>query len=144
MAKLTDVLVDESAAREGVWIEWVHGIRLRIAAATGPKYDTAYHRQVVPALLKLPAKKRRSGAAVMDLSLEVVARHCLIGWENLEDDDGQAIPYSPEKAVELCKLSSALYRTVYAQAVNDENYMAATLAEYGDLDDEEEEAPEGN
>lgn len=142
MVKLSDVLTDDTAAREGVWIDWVHGIRLKVAQAGGPKYDAAYHKQVLPGLAKLPAK-RRTGAAVMEASRDLVARHCLIGWEHLEDEDGNTIPYSPEKAVELCRLSTPLYTTVYAQAVNVENYMVGTLSADAE-GDEEEGTIEGN
>lgn len=147
MVKLNEIRVDTDAAQAGVWIDWLYGIRLQVASASGPKYDAAYHRKVLPALLRLPSKKRTEAA--LDLSLEVVARHCLVGWENIEDDEtGEPIPYSPAKAVELCKLSRPLYEAVYAQAVDKTNYLAGTLAAEAEDDEPgdapEEESAEGN
>ena len=34
---------------------------------------------------------------------EAIAHTIVLGWRNLEDDNGNSIPYSPEKALEFLK-----------------------------------------
>ncbi len=43
-----------------------------------------------------------SGARLLDeITTRCLAETILLGWANLDDDDGNPIPYSPEKAYEI-------------------------------------------
>lgn len=110
MVKLSQFKSDLDKERLGVWITFAEGIRFRVARMGNAQYVAASRE-----LLKPHRDRIRRG--VMDeeeierLSLSAIAEHILTGWENIDDDAGNAVPYSPAKAAEI--LGDPQYRDVY-------------------------------
>ena len=100
MTSLKLIKQDLGRASLGVWVEHPLGYRFRVARMGNDSY-----RAAVEKLLKPHRDEIRRGvlsdAKIEELSREAVATHILTGWENIEDDDGNAIPYSPAKAAEV-------------------------------------------
>jgi hypothetical protein len=87
------------------WVELPHGVRLRVAPIT----------TVVVAAAQASARKRafellgkeeipeqenlRRGVALM-LTIQALGRECIRAWENVVDEDGAAVPITPE-AIEI-------------------------------------------
>ncbi len=107
--------------QEGVWVD-AGGLKLRIARMGNPKYNE-YARQ----LGKPHAMQIRHGAGdaakvLEDVIKKAMARHVLLGWENLEDDAGSPIPYSEAKAMELLTGFPDFYRMVLEFAQEAEHF----------------------
>lgn len=136
MVKLKSLRVDPAAEAEGVFLEYVSGFRLRIASTATRKFRDAMEAAMLPYRELIRAdvgkdKEHRKFTEQMraDLLREVVAVHVLIGWEGLEDDEGQPVPYS--KAAALALLSDPgmhrLLTWIEAAAANEDVYRAERL-----------------
>ena len=100
MAKLSAIKADMRKVEEGRWETYSAGIQLRIASTSSIAYRRARND-----ILKPYMRGTRSRAIdpdrVIELLKPAVARYLLLDWRNIEDDNGKAIKYSPEKAMEF-------------------------------------------
>jgi len=100
MVRLSELKTDENLENEGVWVTLPSKIRLKIGRSGSEAWKREYgkiHRE--------RARGFRQGKVPDDLLeeivLEAMARTILLGWENIEDDNGLPIPYSVENARKL-------------------------------------------
>jgi len=123
MAKITEIRTDMEKAENGVLVDYAAGIKLRIASINGAKYKKHRSRLLKPHLRQVRTKKL-SADEVLEIIKPAVANHVLVGWENLEDEAGNEIPYTPEKALEFLKdpTLSDLYNFVLEIAGENEVY----------------------
>ena len=122
MARLRDFKVDADKETKGVWCDVGEDLRLLIAGA-----DNAEYRKYRDHLLQQVARHARSKQAaekIEDITMRAMARHVLLGWENLDDDNGEPIPYSHEKALGVLRESRELY-TIVAGYANDQALFRA-------------------
>jgi len=128
MAKITSIMTDLNKGESGVWVDYAEGIKLCIAGIN----NTAYKKKR-NLLMKPYLKQVRSKALTSDEVLEIikpaVAEHLLVGWKNLEDENGAPIAYSPEKALEFFKnpALSDLYQFVLETAGENDVYRQELL-----------------
>ncbi len=100
-----------------------------ILAATSrnnQKYNVALEKAVKPFknnLKDLPNEK------AFDLYLKVFIDTVLKGWRNIQDKNGQGIPYSKETAYELFKKLPRLYDKLTADAADIETFKEAVREE---------------
>ena len=102
MASIESIKTDVKLEVDGKWVEYVFGIRLKIARAGNSAYNEAMRNLVDP----IKAEIREEKLTIEDfaeLLLTVRAKTVLLGWENIEDKEGKCITYSPEKAEEFFK-----------------------------------------
>jgi hypothetical protein len=100
MAKLSSIKTDLSKVADGVWVTYGDtDIELLIASTESRPYKRARDRLMKPHLRQV--RKRMTGEEILDVIKPAVAKHILLDWRNLQDDDGQLISYSPEKAMEF-------------------------------------------
>lgn len=136
MVKLKSLRVDPAAEAEGVFLEYVPGLRLRIASTATRRFRDAMEAAMLPYrdLIRADqgkdkAERKFTDQMRTDLLREVVAEHVLVGWEGLEDDEGEAVPYS--KAAALALLSDPgmhrLLSWIEAAAANEDVYRAERL-----------------
>lgn len=129
MAKLTRFRTDQNAELKGTWIPIGDGAELLIARLGNKDYlefmqKNAKHLR--PAL--------RSGIATSNTELEelvrkAVARHVLLGWKNVEDEDGHPLAYSVSTAEKLLVDLPDFYKLVLEEAQNAENFRQQTIEE---------------
>ena len=109
--KFSNFVMDPSKETQGVWVEAGAGLRLKIARAT----NRAYRDELVK-LTKPHAAAIRTNSLNIELAekltREAAAKHIIHGWENLEDDNGNLIPFSHEKAAELFEKSPDFLKLV--------------------------------
>lgn len=117
MAKLSLLRSDAKKETEGVWVEWEHGVSLLIARLNNPGFQAR-----VRVLTAKHTKEIRSGSfpdeEMEGVSKSAMAHHVLLGWKNIEDEDGKPLEYSNEKALELLNEPDLrdMYQFVLTQA----------------------------
>jgi len=136
MVKLKSIAVDPKAESEGVWLEYVAGFKVKVASTATRAFRDAMEAAMLPyrELIRADQGKEKGERKFTDemrtqVLREVVAKHVLVGWEGLEDDDGQPLPYSPERALELLS-DPAMHRLVSwleTVAASEEVYRAERL-----------------
>jgi len=94
------IKTDVSKETDGTWVPFVLGIELKIARAGNPKYKECIRKLVEPV-----TKEIRNETATLedfaDILIKVRAKTILLDWKNLDDKDGNPIPYSSVKAEEF-------------------------------------------
>lgn len=116
--RISKIKTDLAAETNGVWVPYEGGSRLLIARIGNPEYEQA--------VLKLSEPYgqgfRQDADAMRQVTREAMARHILLGWEGIEDDDGVSIPYSFETALKFLTEYRDFYRHVMTEAMNRENF----------------------
>ena len=97
MGSLNAVRMDMDKAAEGVFVDYAEGIRIKIASSNSASYKEARRR-----LLSGQRKTRGrmpSGEQVLDLLKPAIAKHLVLDWEGLTDDNDTEIPFSYDTAL---------------------------------------------
>lgn len=127
--KLSSFVTDTSLEQEGVWVDIGDGAEIRVARAGNPEHEALLRK------LRKPHEKRfRSGEIPPDLAksiaVEAMARHILLDWRGITEDDGTPIPYSYENAKRLLGLRD--FREMVAEiAMEAETFRAQEIREAG-------------
>jgi len=100
MGRITEIMADMEKVEKGQWVPFAAGIRLCIANINNAKYRQA-RKAILGKHLRSTRARKLEPDDVLDLLKPAVARHILVGWENLQDEAGCTIDYSPEKALEF-------------------------------------------
>lgn len=97
MANIERIKTDESKETSGVWVDYILGIRLKIARSRNPKYQEELRNLVDPKTKDIREEKL-DVQVFADLLNTVRARTILLGWENIDDKGGNPIPFSIEQS----------------------------------------------
>ena len=120
MAKLSQLKTDKKKEIEGVLIDYDLDVKLLVASVNNPKYKE--HRTE---LLRPYMQAIRSGKDDVDVVEHIkpaIARHLLIGWQNITDDKGRTIEYSEKAALELLNELPDMVNLILAAASNKDQY----------------------
>jgi hypothetical protein len=101
MAKMSKFRLDIETVERGRWVDWRDGVRLLIASVDSPAYVRAsreYFRENREACAEAFGEDQNT-RALFDALRPVFAKTILLGWEGIDDEDGNPIPYSPENAL---------------------------------------------
>lgn len=109
--KLSTIRLDPELCDRGVWVNYVGDVRFLIARAGNPQYEEAV-RRIYSDRLGLGAPPDEDDVNVWDRTAkQAIAEAVLLGWENVTDDAGIPIPYTPEYALGL--FLDPFYREIY-------------------------------
>lgn len=112
---------------EGRWFDLKLGARIKLS-----RYGNKNARKFREMLLKPYASQKIRGELPDEVEDEItrkVLANCVIqGWENIEID-GEAVEYSPEKALELLEMSEDFGVMVLRLSGQMENYLDANYLE---------------
>ena len=120
-----------NAAKEqnGVWVDIGEGAKLLVA-----RVNNSHYRSVLLRRSKPVAAQMRTGTLPEDKARAILeqcyADAILLDWEGLEDDDGNALEYSKEQALELLRMKD-FFEMVENFAMNAELYREEQLNEMG-------------
>jgi len=126
MARLNKFLTDKSKEKDGVWVDADEGLRLKIRRSGNPDYNNFIRERSKG----LGRALRHSAKGIEELSKvtkQGASKFVLVGWENLEDENGNAIPFSPEKALEIFELSQDFFEMVMEFANDRQNFSVEEL-----------------
>jgi len=104
-------------------VEFELGIRLKIARARNVAYLESMRKIMEPRRKTI----REGGMEIeelQDLLKQVQAKTVLLGWENIEDKDGESIAYSSDQALAFFNDPELrdFYTFVVTQSENMENF----------------------
>lgn len=130
--------VNTAKVEGGAWVGDIPDmgdLRLRVRGINNARY-----RRLQQELINaVPRSERRKGRldpeAIDNVTATCLLRTVLLGWENLECEDGRPVPFSEEQA--KVYLTDPAYRAFYDAVV-----YAATIV--GEDDAEADKADEGN
>lgn len=126
--KISALKTNRQSEVEGIWVDGPEGLRLKVARMGNPKYQAAVRRIGKPHARQL-RQLTADTAIVEDVSKRAVAETILLGWENLQDNDGKDIPYSSQKAYELFNEVPDFYTMVCEYASDVQLYRDDAMQE---------------
>jgi len=96
MPTLKEFMTDPELEKAGRWVEWLGGIRLRVARWGNPAFEAELERLREPHI-----KEHRNGTLPTELAEEITKRAAastiLLDWANIQDEETlEDLPYSPE------------------------------------------------
>lgn len=138
MGKLSAFRSDPKRESEGVWVDYEdpelvkNPIRFKICSVNRPEYQEELRRQLRPHRKKLRrGVDKIPGEVLRDAQQKAASKWLLTDWENMEDDQGQPIPYSHQTAFEI--LSDPRYTStwyfVFGVANDEGEYLEEQLEE---------------
>ena len=103
MAKLSIFRSNKEAELNGTWTQIGHGMELLIARIGNKNYQQFLqkHGKALRPALKHGISSAQTSEELETLVRKAVAKHVLLGWKNVEDEDGNPLQYSPELAEKL-------------------------------------------
>lgn len=126
MAKISQ-FKSTSAEVEGVWVDAGAGLRLKIARAGNAAYEKILTRLTRPHIQRI-RQNTFPDDEMKKLVWQAMGEAVLLDWENLDDEDGNPIPYSAEKATELITEHKD-FRDMVAAYAQDATLFKAQLEE---------------
>ena len=118
---ITRFKTDETLEKEGVWVDAGGGLRLKVARSSNYNYEEDLRKLGKPYVRQI-----RLGTVdnetIEKISIKAFAKHVLKDWENLEDEKGNEILYSPAKAEELLLEYRDFYKLVQEFAQEQDLY----------------------
>lgn len=121
MAKLSSLKNNVAAEVAGVWVPYAAGIEVKIARLGNPKYE-AYLRKLSAPHTRQLRDGELDNTVAEELTKRAMARHILLDWRGMEDDDGNEMVYSEQLAFEV--LSNPEYRDFYRDIMEMANKRA--------------------
>lgn len=118
----------EAVEKEGVWLEYENGVRIRVARAGGSnrRYLKAVERR-----FRTYRRRIQTGTmaveAVTKILVEIFADTVILGWESVTDRDGNPIPFTRENCIRVMTDLPALFDDVQQQAANYELFLENIL-----------------
>ena len=101
MAKISKYRCDPEKEQKGVWVEWEEDMELLIARMHNDAMQEYIRQQTIKqGNVRTLRRKNFTDEEMEDLTRQAIGRHVLLGWKNIQGDDGEDIPYSVEQAVE--------------------------------------------
>lgn len=122
---INQMRTNRDAENEGVWIDYEGGLRLKIARLQNEAHEQFMleKRRQVQTKKRVGADADISRAVIKELTIESMARHILLDWDNMVEG-GKRIEYSVEEATRLLTEVPEFYRLVEEESMNIENFRA--------------------
>ena len=100
MAKLLSLKTDPEKESEGGWVPYQIGVELKIGRIGNTAFAECVRRLSEPHLKELRTN-RLPEDVLEDITREAVAKHILMDWKNIEDDDGKPFKYTQKRAEDI-------------------------------------------
>ena len=122
---IENAFADPEAEKEGVWIDYRGGSKIKIARLGNSKF-----RRLQSAKLKPHLRKYREGTLDDELETnilcEVIAKTVLLGWEGF-DKGGKPLKYSEKAATDLLIEHMDFRNDIVDLATKEENFFAEVV-----------------
>ncbi len=129
---ISNFALDKDAVRAGIWMDIADGLRLRVARISSPDFEAHMRRTN-----KNAGAMKRFRQSILESDedtllettiMEGMAKHILLDWENLQEDDGVTpIVYSWEKALSLFQDYPEFYKIVVQCATDYDGYRKSDV-----------------
>jgi len=97
--KFSNIKTNKTMEQDGVWVQYEGNIRLKLCRLNNPAARAYSEDLRRPHARELKKVRDLNNPVLRELMRRVAARHVLVGWENIQDDNGKEILYSEEQAL---------------------------------------------
>lgn len=97
--KLSKIKKDVAASEAGVWVNKVlDDLDVKICSAGNRKYLDCLRQLMKP---YQRSYKSMDDSVFLEIQNKAISKFILVDWRNLQDEEGNEIPYSSDKAYEI-------------------------------------------
>lgn len=128
---LAGLKVDETKAKEGILFDFMGGSKLLIAKgneSAHARYISNYYKEHETEISK---DTEDSDKVAQKGFVEAAARHRLIGWEGVVDENGEEVPYSVEQAEEYLSIDE-IFEFVQSKVNDRSNWRVNSTQQMGE------------
>lgn len=131
--RISQTKTDKSLETDGVWVKIRYGVEVKVARTGNPRAEAWRARLSWDdrRLLDNPDLQKGREERVVELVIDAIAETVLLDWRNIEDDDGNPIPWSVAKARELLKEHDWFLQDVNEAATTRETFFQSEVQETG-------------
>ena len=103
MPTLEHLMVDKDKMKQGVLKEFTPFLGVTVKLLIGSSNSPDYLKESAQLIRDRLAEIRNDGTGKVEREtlLPAIAKHLLLGWENIDDEKGNPIPYSYESALKI-------------------------------------------
>lgn len=128
---LAGLKVDEDKAKNGIAFDFMGGCKLIIARGGSKGYNSYIATFFKENEKALTANNEAADALGQKGFIEAAARHLLVGWEGVVDEEGNEVPYSVEAAEGYLAIDE-IYEFVKGKADEREHWRISATQKLGD------------
>lgn len=128
MPKLSQFSFDPRAETEGVRVHLGEGLYVVVGRVNSPRFVEAMRKHSGPYKFEMD-RNTLSEDVAQKILVKVYAETILLGWENMQDEAGQDIPYSREAARKAMEDYPEFFNMVKDAASRMELFRSAERAE---------------
>jgi len=131
---LTSLTIDESVSKNGVWVDFLGGSRLKIASTQSNAYKALLARMYKQNRLQLDDSNPNNFKLIQEITAKAMASVILLDWEgiNWPDEAGnliENIPYTKERGEKALAAADQLREFVSEQAGKANLFKDAVIEE---------------
>lgn len=130
MVKLSALRTDLNKENKGVWVDWVAGVRFKIARMNNDAFDAFIIERQKASIGRLRKKKQGTDEEKEAMMYEAIARTVLLDWEGVEDEaTGEPLKYTPERGIAALSdpEQKDMFRFIVRSAGDSDNYRQEFL-----------------
>jgi len=128
--KISSLKTDKLKEEEGGWVTFGADLMVKIARMDNINYLSCLRKLSKGHISQI---RLNDDPKTIDLiesfRRKAMARHILLDWKNMEDDEGKTIQYSYEKALELFESIPEFYRGVIELSSDATNFKVEERSE---------------
>lgn len=127
MLNLKKITLDEGLAEAGTWFTFMEGAELLIASGHSRKYKADLAKLVRKYKTELDTEDDSANERGRQIFAETMAKHVLLDWKGIGDDDGNAVAYSWEIGKDALLNSPVLREFVEKKALSVEDFSQSVV-----------------
>ncbi len=114
---------DENKEREGSWMPYAEGLRVKLARLNNPKVQAYYRRAI-----RMSGRKNQTSEQEREELRKIVAREVLLDWDGLMDGD-EVITFSEDKAIKYFREINDFFEDIVKMAEDRGNFLVEQTKE---------------
>lgn len=119
--KFSEFGIDQGKATDGVWHDIDETTAVKVARLGNKKFQRRAEALRKPYQFQIDNKTIDDGL-LEKITTQAIAETIVVDWKGFEDEDGNAVPYSPEAAFEYLMKYEEFKRHVLNWATNTATY----------------------
>lgn len=123
--KINSYITDEKLETDGVWRNLKEGGRVLVGRYKSNTYNAALREQLKPIIAKLTDDKEIDPDQFTDAVLVASANTILLGWDDIQDDDGNELEHTTELGLHYLRVAKDFREEVLGLSQQREAYSKA-------------------
>jgi hypothetical protein len=127
--KLNDLMIDEGAESEGVWVTLVGEFSAHLRSMESKEFKALHKKLYKPHENTLRQGRTLPEETTTKILNQLLAEAIILDWKGLEDEAGKPIKFTPQQAMKCLEAARELRELIVGACTDRANYRAKAKAE---------------